>query len=334
MYVHKECHLQFAVATRYKPGFVSWYECSICKMHLRSNLSLWLAESWVELTSNKPASSFERQASGLNLGRQLIVHGQYVQAEVLLRTTHARASIDHGLESEFTLSIAGEITEALAAQLKTEDALLFARAVYEARTRTLKRDHHDVMRITERLGHLLTQLRRHDEAMVFRVSTYDAHMRVFGPTDISTLKAEAFADTTRAILRLTTDDRAHRALLAAQTQAYGAEHAETLVTIQMLANILSLFGSFKEAHRILDEAYPVMCRIFGVSNATTLHAKLTIDSLSDTRCYRPSCRAVLDLKQHKNICSGCRRVLYCNKECQRSDWKRHKPVCIVIASLK
>ena len=26
-------------------------------------------------------------------------------------------------------------------------------------------------------------------------------------------------------------------------------------------------------------------------------------------------------------CNSCEKVFYCNKECQRNDWKNHKPSC-------
>ncbi|KAI5121768.1 hypothetical protein M0805_009579 [Coniferiporia weirii] len=29
----------------------------------------------------------------------------------------------------------------------------------------------------------------------------------------------------------------------------------------------------------------------------------------------------------KSVCSGCHSVSYCSKDCQRADWKRHKPAC-------
>jgi hypothetical protein len=333
-HVHLTCQIALAIATRNKPRWVSWYECSICNTNLRGQLVLELAEAWVRCTSVLPATDFQRLASGHNFGRQLVLEGHYVQAERLLRALHTRASALLGAEHEFTLSVAGEITEALAGQLKAEDALLLAREVYEARARTLRRDHKDTMRISERIGHLLTQLSRADEALVFRVRTYDAYVRVFGHSDISTLRAAAFADISRAVLGLPADDRAHRALLAAQTQAYGAEHAETLSTIQMLTNMLILLGSYNEAHRMLVETHPVMCRILGVSNTTTLHVKLTMDTLTTgvgVRCSSPSCMAVLDLQQYQSVCSACKRVRYCTRECQRSDWKRHKPLCFRLA---
>ena len=101
----------------------------------------------------------------------------------------------------------------------------------------------------------------------------------------------------------------------------------------MLTNMLMLFGSYNEAHRMLVEAYPVMCRILGASNTITLHAKLTIDHLiaASVRCSSPSCMAILDLKQYQSMCSACKRVRYCTRQCQRSDWKRHKPLCFLLA---
>ncbi len=333
MHVHPTCQLDLAFAARHKPGWLSWYECSICKTRLRGSLALEMAEAWVRYTLLLPDTDFQRLASGLNFGKQLVLECQYVQAERLLRALHTRASARHGAEHEFTLSVVGEIIEALAGQRKTEDALLLARTVHEARMRTLRQDHIDTMRITERIGHLLTQLLRADEALVFRVQTYEAYVRVFGPTNIGTLRAEAFADMSRASLGHPADDHAHRALLAAQTQEYGAEHAETLGTIQMLTNMLILLGSYNEAHRMLVEAHPVMCRVLGASNAITLHARLTCDHLvtAGVRCSSLSCMAVLDLKQYQSVCSACKRVQYCTRECQRSDWKRHKPHCFLLA---
>ncbi|KAF6749847.1 hypothetical protein DFP72DRAFT_911891 [Ephemerocybe angulata] len=44
-------------------------------------------------------------------------------------------------------------------------------------------------------------------------------------------------------------------------------------------------------------------------------------------CSRPGCRVrEADAAQFKR-CAGCRLVSYCNPECQRANWKDHKPVC-------
>ncbi|KAL1951960.1 hypothetical protein VTO73DRAFT_1109 [Trametes versicolor] len=39
-----------------------------------------------------------------------------------------------------------------------------------------------------------------------------------------------------------------------------------------------------------------------------------------------NCRELKDREVIK-MCSGCRVMGYCSKECQRADWKTHKPVC-------
>lgn len=34
--------------------------------------------------------------------------------------------------------------------------------------------------------------------------------------------------------------------------------------------------------------------------------------------------------QYLEICSGCKRIQYCNKQCQKLNWKIHKPICKII----
>ena len=38
--------------------------------------------------------------------------------------------------------------------------------------------------------------------------------------------------------------------------------------------------------------------------------------------------------QRIHICSGCRKVAYCNKQCQRTHWKTHKKTCTYSAAGK
>ncbi|AGE56360.1 histone-lysine N-methyltransferase / SET domain containing protein [Paramecium bursaria Chlorella virus NE-JV-1] len=41
-------------------------------------------------------------------------------------------------------------------------------------------------------------------------------------------------------------------------------------------------------------------------------------------CYADGC----DNIKHLRRCTGCRRVRYCSEECQKKDWKNHKPCCV------
>jgi TPR repeat protein len=45
-------------------------------------------------------------------------------------------------------------------------------------------------------------------------------------------------------------------------------------------------------------------------------------------CASVSC-ATAEKYDADRVCSGCRSVFYCSPECQRADWKGHKPACKV-----
>ena len=56
----------------------------------------------------------------------------------------------------------------------------------------------------------------------------------------------------------------------------------------------------------------------------------TINTLinNDTKCAKCS-KSALDLGRILLKCGRCKKVYYCNKECQKAHWKIHKPVCSI-----
>ena len=42
---------------------------------------------------------------------------------------------------------------------------------------------------------------------------------------------------------------------------------------------------------------------------------------------RSGCAAGCASEEASSVCSRCQAVRYCSRECQRTDWKAHKPVC-------
>jgi len=52
-------------------------------------------------------------------------------------------------------------------------------------------------------------------------------------------------------------------------------------------------------------------------------------------CGNPLCDSTLDEKEEEKEkarfprCSGCQQISYCSVSCQRSDWNRHKHVCVL-----
>eukprot|EP01025_Chloroclados_australasicus_P010556 TRINITY_DN14325_c0_g1_i4.p3 TRINITY_DN14325_c0_g1~~TRINITY_DN14325_c0_g1_i4.p3 ORF type:complete len:142 (+),score=10.49 TRINITY_DN14325_c0_g1_i4:113-538(+) len=50
------------------------------------------------------------------------------------------------------------------------------------------------------------------------------------------------------------------------------------------------------------------------------------------RCENATCDKGVD-DSHLRKCKACSCVMYCSKECQRADWKRHKIECSHLAKL-
>ncbi|KAH9827212.1 hypothetical protein Tdes44962_MAKER03022 [Teratosphaeria destructans] len=49
----------------------------------------------------------------------------------------------------------------------------------------------------------------------------------------------------------------------------------------------------------------------------------TLPNLSCGRCHRPQAH----LSGPLQLCSRCRSIRYCSRDCQRRDWPSHKPQC-------
>ena len=46
-----------------------------------------------------------------------------------------------------------------------------------------------------------------------------------------------------------------------------------------------------------------------------------------TTTVNPRSCQMCKLTEGLKICVGCKNVWYCCKECQKADWKAHKPIC-------
>ncbi len=50
---------------------------------------------------------------------------------------------------------------------------------------------------------------------------------------------------------------------------------------------------------------------------------LKAECVAQAGCTEAECAS----EEASNVCARCQAVRYCSRECQRADWKAHKPVC-------
>jgi hypothetical protein len=60
----------------------------------------------------------------------------------------------------------------------------------------------------------------------------------------------------------------------------------------------------------------------GISSRTFFHTSRTLPKPNLT-CFAPGCMQDLAVE----VCSGCHKARYCNRECQKKDWPTHKAAC-------
>jgi hypothetical protein len=49
--------------------------------------------------------------------------------------------------------------------------------------------------------------------------------------------------------------------------------------------------------------------------------------MASRHCAYSQCNAIETAQHSLQTCPACKRVAYCNKDCQKPHWKIHKPVC-------
>jgi hypothetical protein len=139
--------------------------------------------------------------------------------------------------------------------------------------------------------------------------------RVFGPAHPNTLGAARSLENVRARIRATPPTN------AAAPAAAGAARplpAGTRVLVQRLVAKPEHNG--KRA-RVLS--FDARTGRYAVALDDGKELSLKAECVAKAGCAAAGCAS----EEASSVCGRCEAVRYCSRECQRTDWKAHKPVC-------
>jgi hypothetical protein len=139
--------------------------------------------------------------------------------------------------------------------------------------------------------------------------------RVLGPAHPNTLQTASSLEDVRTRIRATPPTN------AAAPAAAGAARplpAGTRVLVQRLVAKPEHNG--KRA-RVLS--FDARTGRYAVSLEDGKELSLKAECVAKAGCAAAGCAS----EEASSVCSRCQAVRYCSRECQRTDWKAHKPVC-------
>jgi hypothetical protein len=233
-----------------------------------------------------------------------------IQSEVL--EVHKRV---HGAEHPDTLATASDLAGSLSRQGKFADAERIGREVHGVQKRVLGAEHPDTLRSAHNLASSLANQGKYAEAERMLHAALASYQRVLGPAHPSTLQTARILEDLRACIRATppTNAAAPAAAGAARPLPDG-----TRVLVQQLVAKPEHNG--KRA-RVLS--FDARTGRYAVALDDGKELSLKAECLARAGCAAAGCAS----EEASSVCSRCQAVWYCSRECQRTDWKAHKPVC-------
>jgi hypothetical protein len=220
-----------------------------------------------------------------------------------------------GAEHPSTLTTARHLATSLFNQGKYVEAERIQREVLGARKRVLGAEHPDTLMSASNLAMSLSHQGKYAEAELMLHATLSSCQRVLGPAHPNTLEIARSLEDVRAAIRATppTNAAAPAVAGAAQLLPAGAR-----VLVQRLVAKPEHNG--KRA-RVLS--FDARTGRYAVSLEDGKELMLKAECVARAGCAAAGCAS----EEASSVCSRCQAVRYCSRECQRTDWKAHKPVC-------
>ena len=303
------------------------------------------------------AEHLDTLSSVCNLGLCLFHQEKYAKAEQLLREAHAVLRRLLGDEDVSTLRAASSLAQALSGQGKFVQAEKLQLEVYAISKRLLGVEHPDTLNHANNLATTLADLERFSEAEVVHRDVHTAARRLFGAEHPNTLtsarnvvmclyhqkkfaEAEAMltplVGTCRRVLGRTDPATLEanqlledvRSNLTRQVVSRGVQHLPAGATRPMPAGTRVLVQQLvaKPEHngkraRVLS--FDARAGRYTVELDDGKELSLKAQCVARAGCAAVGCAS----EEASSVCARCQAVRYCSRECQRADWRVHKPAC-------
>jgi tetratricopeptide (TPR) repeat protein len=254
-------------------------------------------------------------SSANNLAFSLSNQGKHADAERIHREVHGARKRVLGAEHPDTLSSANNLATSLLRQGKYNEAERIQREVLGVRKRVLGAEHPDTLMAANNLAWSLSTQGKHADAERMLHAALASFQRVLGPAHPNTLQTARNLEDVRAAIRATPPTN------AAAPAAAGTAHplpAGTRVLVQRLVAKPKHNG--KRA-RVLS--FDARTGRYAIALDDGKELSLKAECVARAGCAAVGCTA----EEASSVCSRCQVVRYCSRECQRTDWKAHKPVC-------
>jgi tetratricopeptide (TPR) repeat protein len=256
--------------------------------------------------------------SASNLAASFSEQGKYADAE---RIQHEVLEVQKrvlGAEHPGTLISAGNLASSLACQGKHADAERVQHEVLEVQKRVLGAEHPDTLATANNLAMYLSRQGKHVEAEQILHAALASLQRVLGPAHPDTLQTASGLECVRARIRATPPTNAATPATARQPGAARPLPDGTRVFVQRLVAKPEHNG--KRARVLSFDARTGRYAV-ALDDGKELSPKA--ECVAKAGCAAAGCAS----EEASSMCGRCEAVRYCSRECQRTDWKAHKPVC-------
>ena len=231
-----------------------------------------------------------------------------------------------GQEHPDTLSSASNLAAMLGSQEKYAEAERINLELLGVRRRVLGDEHPDTLTSANNLATALALQGKYAEAEEMGRAVLEARRRVLGsahPHTLGTAESLEFIRSNRA----KAPTKAPTFSAVTPTVASRPHPFGTRVVVQRLVAKPELNG---KSARVLS--FDARTGRYAVALDDGKELSLKAECVSVTAASVGCAAAGCTSEEASSVCARCRAVSYCSRECQRADWRAHKPACVAAAA--